>query len=288
MLAKRRIKMFEPEVHELGIKEIRAVIAAIRKGYGDDFTDFNLGILSRRVAMSMNRLGLRQIDRLCQTLQSGDRLFYTRLLAELTPPTTELLRDPSFWLHLRGDVIPKLVARNDKLRILQAAYGTGEELYSLLIVLEELRVRDNVEISCAFLSEETLTQIRTARLPIRRREIDEANFARFEASAPYANYVLNTAEESLFRQELLENVSFIRLSPEYDLPADASFHLILCRNQFLYFNLQLGARNMQVLFDHLLAGGVLVLGTKECLESYQNGSTFTVLNREESIYRKKG
>ena len=56
--------MFTSEVQSLGIKEIRAVIASIRNGYGDDFTDFNLGVLSRRVAMAMNRLSMRSVRRL--------------------------------------------------------------------------------------------------------------------------------------------------------------------------------------------------------------------------------
>ena len=109
--------MFESEIRELGIKEIRAVIAAIRVGYGDDFTDFNLGVLSRRISMAMNRLGMRQLESFCQALQGGDRILYRRLLAELTPPTTELLRDPSFWRHLRDDVIPPLAEKREKLRI---------------------------------------------------------------------------------------------------------------------------------------------------------------------------
>lgn len=279
--------MFESEIRELGIKEIRAVIAAIRVGYGDDFTDFNLGVLSRRISMAMNRLGMRQIESFCQALQGGDRILYRRLLAELTPPTTELLRDPSFWRHLRDDVIPPLAEKREKLRILQAAYGTGEELYSLLIVLDQLKLREKVEVTCAYLSEDTRLQIQSARLPARRREVDEANLTRFDSSATYSTYVENLHDESIFRPALLDGVTYIRLSPEYDLPLDVRYHLILCRNQFLYFNLQLGARNMQVLFDRLLTGGVLVLGIKEGLDSYQNGSTFTILNREESIYRKK-
>ena len=83
--------MFTPNVQDLSIKEIRAIIAAIRVGHGDDFSDFNLGVLSRRVAIAMNRLGVRQTEVFCQMLQGGDLLFYKRLLAEITPPTTELL-----------------------------------------------------------------------------------------------------------------------------------------------------------------------------------------------------
>ncbi len=279
--------MFTSEVQSLGIKEIRAVIASIRNGYGDDFTDFNLGVLSRRVAMAMNRLSMRDLDVLCQTLERGDRIFYKRLLAELTPPTTELLRDPSFWLHLREEIIPQLLPQNDRLRILQAAYGTGEELYSLLITLEELKLRARVEIWCSYLSEDTLVQVKNCAMPLRRREIDEANFERIQAANSYSHYVTETPEAMIFNPDWLNDVHFFRLAPEYKLGADPKFHLILCRNQFLYFNLQLGMRNMQVLFDKLLTRGVLVLGTKESLDSYQNGSTFTVLNQEESIYRKR-
>ena len=279
--------MFAPNVQDLSIKEIRAIIAAIHVGHGDDFSDFNLGVLSRRMAMAMNRLGVRQTDVFCQMLQGGEPSFYQRLLAEITPPTTELLRDPSFWFHLREDILPSLISKNEKLKILQAAYDTGEELYSLLIVLEELKLHAKVELTSVYLSTDTQTQICSCKLPFRRQEIDKANFVRFEASAPYEQYVSRVAADTvLFHGELLADVHFIRLDPVFNLPADTRYHLILCRHQFLYFNLQLGIRNMQNLFDRLRTGGVLVLGTKESLDSYQNGSTFTVLNREESIYRK--
>ena len=263
------------------------VVAAIRAGHNDDFTDFNLGILSRRFAMVMNRLGIRQVDGLCNVLASGDDVFYNRFLAELIPPTTELFRDPSFWKFLKEEVFPLLLRQFGELRVLQAACGSGEELYSLLILLHLLKIREQVEVACTYCCEQNLSQIRGGGMPVRRRELDENNFHVIEAQGEYEQFVSSENESPIFRQEFLEGVRFFRQTPEFNLQKEGTFQLILCRNQFLYFNPQLGIRNMEVLFRSLVVGGVLALGTKEHLESYQNGSTFTVLNGDESLYRRK-
>ena len=279
--------MFVSENQDLGIKETRMVVAAIRVGHGDDFTDFNLGVLSRRFAMVMTRLGVRQVDTLCDILSGGDARFYDRFLAELVPPTTELLRDPTFWKLLKEEILPMLLKQFGELRILQLALGSGEELYSLLIVLHLLEVRDRVSISSVYACEQNLSLVQGGLLSTRRKDLDENNFHALGTQSPYDVFVDSERDIPAFRVEYLQGVRFFRLSPEFSLQKEGVFHLILCRNQFLYFNPQLGIRNMQNLFDSLRGGGVLVLGAKECLDSYQNGSTFTVLNREESIYRKR-
>jgi cheR methyltransferase, SAM binding domain len=279
--------MFVSELQDLGIKETRMVVAAIRLGHGDDFTDFNLGILCRRFAMVMNRLGMRQVDALCDMLSAGDAKFYDRFLAELVPPTTELLRDPTFWKLLKEEILPALLKQFGDLRILQLALGSGEELYSLLIVLHLLEVRERVAISCAYACEQNLALIQRGLLPIRRKDLDENNFHALGTQSPYEAFIKSDHDVVSFRVEYLEGVHFFRLSPEFSLQDEGTFHLILCRNQFLYFNPQLGMRNMAVLFRSLVGGGVVALGTKENLESYQNDSIFTVLNGDESLYRKR-
>ena len=280
--------MFTSELLDLGIKETRAVIAAIRSGHGDDFSDFNLGVLGRRFALAIKKFNIRQLEALEQRLIASDRDFYMDFLAELTPPTTELFRDPSFWVSLRDNILPQLLTHFGNLNILQAAYDTGEELYSLLILLHEAKIRDRVQITTVYLSTNTLSELKAGLLPLRRRELDEANLNRFGALQPYSYYIAEEGNEAPhFREEFLENIEYIRLAPEYSIPATTRYHLILCRNQFLYFNPSLGVRNMNAIVASLFSSGVLVLGTKEFLGSYQNDSTFTVLNREESIYRKK-
>lgn len=279
--------MYSSEVLDLGIKETRSVIAAIQQGHGDNFSDFNLGILGRRFALAMSRMGIRQTENLCTVLAGGDEDFYMRFIEELQPPTTELFRDPSFWLHLRDAILRPFAAQQIRVRILQAAFDTGEELYSLLVMLSELGLLNKVSISSVYLSKSVLSRIKSGVLPARRREIDEANYQRLSLTTPYEQYVSCDEETPSFKIEYMQGVTFLRQGPEYQKLSDEKYHLILCRNQFLYFNPQLGTRNMCVLFESLYGGGVIALGTKESLESYQNGSTFTVLNSEESLYRKR-
>lgn len=273
---------------DVSIKEARSVIDLIEKVHGDRFTDFSLAVFSSRFNYAMGFFGFRFIDQFVAALRANEDSFYDRFLDIMIPRTTEMFRDPTFWRELRQQIIPDLLrVHGDRLRIWQACLDSGEELFSLLIVLEELGVRGDCQVYSSYMGERVRERIMRGYLPMSREEVDGANYGRYSRLGSLDKYVTRSSERRIFDTKLLSGVDFKRMQPEFSSWSGAQVHLVLCRNMFLYFTLSLCGRNVQVLSDSLMSGGVLALGVKESLENIPNSATFTLLNGFERIYRRR-
>lgn len=274
------------QAHEVGIKEARSVMELVRRRFGDDFSDFSLTIFVRRLGVALEKLGLPNVDALYDMLQHGPREDYDRFLWAVLPNTTELFRDPSFWRYLRDTVLPSLASREGaRFTIWQAALDSGEELFSLLILLEELGY-DECTVYSSYMGTKMLQQSSTGFMPVRATDVDSANFTRCQLHGQFSDYVEERNGHRVFVGKLLPRVQYVQQRPVFSLPPKQEASLVLCRNQLLYFNATLCYRNLEVLAKSLRAGGYLALGVQERLANLQNCSTFTAFNERESIYRR--
>lgn len=273
-------------VRGVGIKDTREVMALIRARYGDDFSDFSLTIFVRRLGVALEKLGLSSVKSLLDVLQHGPREAYDRFLWAVLPNTTELFRDPSFWRALRDSVLPAIASREGSgFTIWQAALDSGEELFSLLIILQELGYSDCTVYS-SYLGARMLQQSSSGYLPIHATDIDAANFTRCQLQGQFSDYVKECEGHRVFSSELLSRVRYVPQRPEFTpLPA-RGVSLVLCRNQLLYFNPTLCYRTLSSLAESMRVGGYLALGVQESLANLQNCSIFTLYNERESIYRR--
>ena len=254
---------------DIGIKETRELMVLLREKYGDDFNDFSLTIFVRRLGVALEKLGLPTARALRDMLQRGNRSDYDRFLWALLPKTTELFRDPSFWRCLRDRVLPEIAKRaGERFTVWQAALDSGEELFSLLILLQEGGY-EGCTVYCSYLGERMLRQSSSGYLPIRATDIDSANFMRCQLRGQFSDYV----------REVSQGPEFIPLETE-----DVS--LVLCRNQLLYFNPKLCSRNLEILSRSLRQGGYLAIGVQERLVNLHNCSNFTLFTEQENIYRR--
>lgn len=273
---------------DISIKEAKRVIAAIEASHGDSFADFSLQVLIFRLNRAIDLFGFKELDHFIAAIEENRDSFYEHLVGVIIPHTTEMFRDATFWCELRDVVLPDLLEKNDgSLRIWQASFDSGEELFSLLVVLEELGVRKEATVYSSYIGSFTQNRLREGRLRRRREEQNQANYSRYNPEGSLNKYFVELEGGRFFRQKLLAGVHFLRQSLEFTPWSEPPVHLVLCRNQMLYFNPSLCDRNLSVLANSLVEEGILVLGIKEVLENIQNGSTFTVLNREESIYRRR-
>lgn len=274
--------------NNLGIKDTRHLMETIREVYGDDFQEVSLGVFSRRLGRAMELFGMRDPMQLEKALRAREG-FYEQLLAVLVPPCTEMFRDPAFWRALREVVLEQLVVRHgEALRCWVAAQGSGEELYSLLILLEELGLRRQATVYCGYLGERGRERIQKGLLPEDTASVDAANYTRYNSAGLLGDYLVREGGQRGLRQDLLAGVEMRRVAAVVSPWESEPLHLVLCRNQFLYFTQRLSEMNMEVLWQSMAVGGVLALGIKERLENLEKGRTFIALNGAEGLYRKRG
>lgn len=271
--------------YEIGIVETRNVIKAILDTYGYDFRDYALTSFKRRLEDIITNNGLRDAEGLIYRIQNSKE-FFDVFLQELTPETTEMFRDPSHWRALRDEVIPELKRSTGKPKIWVGNFDSGEELYSLAILLKETGLLENVQIFSSVICNALQKKIQSGKIDARQIEINDANYARIGLGHSFNQYFTQTATGTYFDVKLIENVAFVKLTPSFE-GAPGGIRLMLFRNQFIYFNQTHQDKVISSLSECLVPGGYLSLGAKETLENTNINHKFTVVNEAEKIYRKK-
>lgn len=271
--------------YEIGIVETRNVIKTILDTYNYDFRDYALTSFKRRVEEVITNNGLRDADGLIYRLQSS-KDYFDVFLKEITPETTEMFRDPSLWRAMRDDILPELKRSSSKPKIWIANFDSGEELYSLCILLKEYGLLEGVQIYVSIISETTRKKIISCKIDPKQVEVNEANYQRTNAISVFSKYFTTNANGIFFDNSLIAEVNFIKQDTLFSNPP-GGVKLTLFRNQIIYFNQTQQDKVLNTVSESIVAGGHLILGAKETLENTNINHKFTVVNDSDKIYRKK-
>jgi chemotaxis protein methyltransferase CheR len=268
---------------ELETIELRLLTEAVFRRYGLDFRNYATASLRRRVHLAMHEEGVRTISALTDRLLH-DPPAMERLLLRLSINVTAMFRDPGFFLSLRQKVVPHLRSY-PFVRIWHAGCSTGEEVYSMAILLAEEGLYDRCRIYATDMNEVALSRARDGIVSLDAMQEYSTNYLRAGGHGSLSDYYTANYGHAIFRQALRKNVIF----SQHNLVTDGSFNefnLILCRNVMIYFNSELQNRVHQLLYASLRRYGVLGLGRKESLRGTPHEVDYEVLDDGERIFRR--
>jgi len=271
--------------YEIGIVETRNVIKTILDTYGYDFRDYALTSLKRRLENVIINNGFKDADGLIARLTSSKDYFEV-FLNEIIPETTEMFRDPSLWRTLRDELLPDIMKSSSKPKLWVAAFDSGEELYSLAIILKEAGVLSDVQLYASTISDKTIDKIKNGRIDAKELEVNDANYLRLNGKSKFSEYYKIDNGQTILDTSLIHGVNFIKQNTLYD-NAPGGIKLILFRNQMIYYNQIQQDKVLNQLTNSVVPGGYLILGVKETLENTNTSNKFTVFNDLEKIYKKK-
>jgi chemotaxis protein methyltransferase CheR len=271
--------------YEIGIVETRNVIKTILDTYGYDFRDYALTSFKRRLEQIIMNNGFKDADGLISRLTSNKE-YFDLFLNEITPETTEMFRDPSLWRNVRDEIIPDLMKGANKPKLWVAAFDTGEELYSLAIILKEAGLLSDVQLYASAISDKAIEKIKNGRIDSKELEVNDANYLRFIGKRNFSDYYKVENGQTILDPSLIQGVNFIKLNTVYD-NVPGGIKLILFRNQMIYYNQLLQDKVLFQLTNSVVPGGYLVIGVKETLENTNASNKFTIYNDLEKIYKKK-
>jgi len=268
---------------ELEAVEIKLLLEGIYQYYGFDFRDYASTSMRRRVWNVIEAEGLNSISGL------QDRLLHDpgcmeRFLLSLTVNVTAMFRDPTFYLSIREKVIP-LLRTYPFIRIWHAGCSTGEEVYSMAILLKEEGLYDKCRLYATDMNEAVLKRAKSGIFPMHLMRDYTTNYIQSGGQSAFSRYYTAKHDSAIFDHELKKNVIFAH----HNLVVDRSFNefnLIMCRNVMIYFNHALQARVLNLFHDSLPRSGILALGTKESLKLSSHMSSYEELDQRNKIYRK--
>lgn len=263
--------------------ELPLLLQAIYLKYNYDFRDYAGASLKRRVLHALRQLKCESISELQSRILHSAETF-TDLLQIITIPTTEMFRDPGYFLALRQQVIPFLKTY-PSLKIWIAGCSTGEELYSIAILLHEENLLERSIIYATDINPISLEKARKGIFDLERVESYQDNYSKAGGTGRLADYYSAAYRNALFDRRLCENITFA----DHSLATDSVFaetHFISCRNVMIYFNQGLQERALGLFHESLCHRGFLGLGSKESLEFSCYANHFEALAKAQRIYRK--
>ncbi|MDI6777287.1 MAG: protein-glutamate O-methyltransferase CheR [Syntrophales bacterium] len=274
------MKSSNKEVEEI---EIGLLLEGIYRQYGYDFRDYAPASLKRRILKAMADEKLNTVSAL-QDRVLHDPACMKRFLLTVSIDVTSMFRDPGFYLAIRKKVIP-LLRNQPFIRIWDAGCSSGEQAYSLAILLEEEGLYGKIKVYATDLNDELLERGKAGIYPLKKMKEYTENYKKAGGSMPFSNYYTARYENARFKSSLKKNIVWA----PHNLVTDASFnefHLILCRNVMIYFNRSLQNRVHKLLYESLAISGVLGLGSKESLNLTPYDDYYEELDGREKLYRK--
>ena len=263
--------------------EVALLLEAIYRRYGFDFREYAPASLKRRLWRRTHAEGLTTISAL-QDRVLHDSACMERLLLDLSINVTSMFRDPSFYAAFREKVAP-LLRTYPFTRIWIAGCSTGEEVYSLAIVLEEEGLLDRARIYATDINEAVLERARRGVFDLDKMQEFTQNYLQSGGTRAFSEYYLADYGGVVFDRRLVENAVFA----QHNLVSDRSFnefHVIVCRNVMIYFDRSLQERVFSLFHESLVRFGVLALGHKETIRFSSTADQYEELDLRERIWRK--
>jgi chemotaxis protein methyltransferase CheR len=250
---------------EVDNKDIRIFQDTIREHSDYDFSEYSVTSLRRRLTRILLEHDLN-MEQLIRGLKN-DLSFLERIVKKLTVHTTELFRDPELWKRIHREILP-FYGDRESLNIWHPGCSTGQEVYSMMMVLDDLGMLEKSQIFGSDLNPDVIERAREGKYKYHFNQSYLENFEKVLPGSHWSDYF--SVDE---RRDVIQMKDFLREKPVYkklDLVKDSNlflvkFDLIVCRNVIIYFNYDLQNRVFDLFWENLNDKGTLFLGVHETI-----------------------
>lgn len=272
----------EEESDNLNI-EIKLFLEALYQKYGYDFRNYSHAHVRRRLLHRMRLEGMPHMSEMIHRVLN-DLGFLQTVLSDLSINVTEMFRDPEFYKAVREEVVP-ILRTYPFFKVWHAGCATGEEVYSMAILLKEEGLLEKAQIYATDFNPKVLKIAREGIYPIDKIKEYTHNYQKAGGKDSFSNYYNADYNMVILDKTLRRNIVFA----EHNLVTDSVFaevNMIFCRNVLIYFTRELQDRVIHLFLESLNPGGILALGTKENLTISTYAKYFQVINSNQKIYKK--
>lgn len=265
--------------------EISLLLEAIRRRWGYDFTHYSQASIRRRLDQARREAGLAHFSEVLARVLHDDN-FFDRLLRYMSVTVTEMFRDPPFYQAVRERLIP-MFKTFPFIKIWCAGCATGEEVYSLAILLHEEGYLDRARLYATDFNKDSLDIAEKGIYPERVMSAYAANYRQSGGRGDFSDYYSSGYQFARMKGFLRDRITF----SYHNLVTDGVFgemNLITCRNVLIYFDKTLQEQVLRLFTDSLRHGAYLCLGAKESLNFSAVKPLYEALEGRQKIYKKRG
>ena len=270
------------KIKELTFNQIEEVVVLLKNVSDYDLSGYTRSSLKRRIQRIMNLEHMDIVDLKNALVNTVG--FQQYFAEEITVNVTEMFRDPVFFNKLTSDIIPYLKTF-PRVKIWCAGCSTGEEVYSLAVLLQENNLSQRAFIYGTDVNSQVLEVAKKGIYPLQKLKEYSDNFNAYNSKESLSNYYTAGYDGAIINHDLRQNILF----STHNLATDQvfnEFHLITCRNVLIYFDVMLQERVINLFYESLALFGFLCLGTKETILRHPTLENFKVIDKELNIYQK--
>ena len=263
--------------------EIDLLLEAIRRRYGYDFRHYSHASIKRRLEYARVEAKLSRFTELLDRLLH-DETFFDHFLKHMSITVTEMFRDPPFYQAVREKLIP-ILKTFPFVKIWHAGCATGEEVYSMAILLQEENFLDRARIYATDFNKHSLDAAEKGVYPADRMKTYLANYKASGGSQDFSDYCSTGYGHAKIKDFLKELITF----SYHNLVTDGVFgemNVIFCRNVLIYFDKTLQEQVLTLFTNSLRHGGFLCLGNKETLNFFSMNKLYETVEPRQKIYKK--
>lgn len=264
--------------------EISLFLEAIFQKYSYDFRDYSKAHIKRRILYRMSTSNYNSISEMQHEVLNDD-VFFEQILKDFSINVTEMFRDPSFYLKFREEIVP-ILKTYPYIKIWHAGCSTGEEVYSMAIILKEEGLYERSQIYATDFNQTVIRKAKDGIYPINKIKEYTYNYQKSGGENSFSDYYTAKYDSVILNPDLKQNIVFA----DHNLVSDKVFaevHLVVCRNVLIYFNKQLQEKVFQLFSESLIPGGYLCLGSKESIRFSESYNQFETIADQEKIYKRK-
>lgn len=264
--------------------ELAELVQLVKQVHGFDFSQYSKASFKRRVIRVMQLKRLRFYDLKHRLI--NDEAFFNEFLKEITVNVTEMFRDPQFFKAMNEHVLP-YISSYQNIKIWSAGCSTGEEVYSLAILLQMNNLLSKSFIYGTDVNTQVISDARKGIYNLRKVKQYAENYLTTGLGGSLTDHFTLMYEAATIQQVYKQQTLF----SVHNLISDQvfnEFQVITCRNVFIYFESQLQEKILDLFYRSLCPLGFLCLGSKEAIRSDTFSKKFKVINKKENIYQKVG
>lgn len=268
---------------QLADSDVEMILSDIMSAYGYDFTNYSKASLKRRIVRLISNDRFTSFAEFRYRVKS-DKEYFNHFVEEITVNVTEMFRDVNFYKTLREQILP-ILATKPMIRIWHAGCSTGEEVYSMAILLHEANLLKKSLLYATDINPSVLKNVREGIFPMSQMKQYSENYILSGGRRDFSSYYTAQYTSAKFDDLLGGRI----VLSTHNLVSDGSFNefqLILCRNVMIYFDKPLQDRVLNLFYDSLETLGYLALGSKETLKFTSVYSKFKQIENNEKIWRK--
>lgn len=262
--------------------EIQLLLEAMHLRYGFDFSGYSKDMLRRRIENKLSSSKLNSIaEMIPKVLYDPD--YFSSLIYDISITVTEMFRNPSVYLNLRKKIIP-ILKTYPYINIWHAGCATGEEVYSMAIMLKEEGLYDKTQIYATDINDIVLKKAKEGIYSVSEISKYTCNYQKAGGIKSFADYYHAKYDFAKMDESLRKNITFAN----HNLVTDGVFaemHLILCRNVFIYFDKTLQEHVLELFNNSLCRNGFLCLGDSESMSFLKAEKDFIEFIKNNKIYQ---